>query len=104
MRGKVKTCTEIAITVSDIFLIANTFRQKFHDQLFLSRPTLGFVAGRSEAIKAEMENITEPDKISQRWKEYIERIYMITRVNQRQTDSHWNKKLAFLKISKALCC
>jgi hypothetical protein len=32
------------------------------------------MAGRSAVMKAEMENITEPDKISERWKEYMERL------------------------------
>jgi ATP-dependent exoDNAse (exonuclease V) beta subunit len=47
--------------------------------------------------------ITEPDKIRERWKEYLEQLYDKAG-NQRRKESQWNEKLSFLKIAKALHC
>ena len=56
--------------------------------------------GRSLTIKAgDGKLITEPDKVRDRWKDYIE-TYMTRKENRKQEMWKWRQKLVFLLIAE----
>ena len=61
-------------------------------------------AGRSTSIKdRDGKLITEPDKIRERWKEYIEQLYDKAGKPEEEGIA-WNENLSFLKIAKTFRC